>query len=212
MSVQSFYGRYDRLYDAIATLPGVESWRERAVDALDLEPGETVVELGCGTGANLRLLRERVGPDGRVVGVDLTRPLLARARGRTSPWPNVHLVQGDATTPPLAAGAADAVLGTFVLGMFADPAAVVDGWCDLVGREGRVALLEATRSDRLAAVPLNAAFDLFVRAGAPSGGADLPLDGRVRAGHRALAVRARDRRHESFGLGFLDLLSGTVER
>lgn len=216
-SVRSFYGRFAGLYDALATFPGVARWRERAIDALALQPGETVVELGCGTGANLPLLRERVGSAGHVVGVDITRPLLARARRRTREWPNVHLVQGDATAPPLAGGAdegPDAVLGTFVLGMFTDPASAVDGWCDLVGPGGRVALLEATRSDRLAAVPLNATFDLFVRAGAPSGEGDTgrTLGGRVRAGHRALVARTERRRHESFGLGFLDLLAGTVTR
>lgn len=216
-TVQSFYGRYARLYDAIATFPGVGRWRGRAVDALALEPGDAVVELGCGTGANLPLLRERVGSEGRVVGLDVTRPLLVRARRRVEEWSNVEVLQGDATDPPLADGSderPDAVLGTFVLGMFADPAAVVDGWCDLVGPGGRVALLEATRSDRLAAVPLTAAFDLFVRAGAPSGGsgAERALRDRVRAGHQVLASRARQRRHESFGLGFLDLLAGTVER
>jgi len=209
VSVQSFYGRHVRLYDAVATLPGVGRWRRRAVDALALAPGDTVVDLGCGTGATLRHLRERVGPDGRVVGVDLTRPLLARARARHDAA-NVHLVRGDATRLPVAE--ADAVLGTFVLGLFDDPAAAVERWCDTLGPGGRVAILEATRSDRLAGAPLNPAFDLFVRAGAPSGasGASHELAGRVRDAHRTLAARTVDRHHESFALGFLDLLAGTV--
>lgn len=211
MTVTEFYGRHVRLYDALATLPGVGRWRERAADALELAPGDTVVEMGCGTGANLPYLRDRVGRDGRVVGVDLTRPLLERARERTARWSNVHLARGDATRPPVEA--ADAVLGTFVVGMFADPATAVGRWCDLVRPGGRVAVLEATRSPRLVALPLNLAFDWFVRAGAPSGGhgASDALDERVRAAGDVLAARTVERRHEPFAAGFVDLVSGTVE-
>ncbi|MFB6171613.1 MAG: class I SAM-dependent methyltransferase [Haloarculaceae archaeon] len=210
MSVAAFYGRYARLYDALATLPGVDRWRDRAAAALDLAPGDTVVEMGCGTGANLPHLRERVGSAGRVVGVDLARPLLARARRRTARWSNVHLLAGDATRPPVAR--ADAVLGTFVVGMLADPAAAVERWCDLVGPGGRVAVLEATRSCRLPGWPLNLAFDWFVRAGAPGGGAgaSAALDERVRTAHAALAARTVARRHAQFAAGFVDLVSGTV--
>jgi len=82
VATQSFYGRWARVYDWVATAPGVESWRTRAVGALDLDPGDTVVEMGCGTGANVPHLREAVGPEGRVVGVDLTRGMLRRARER----------------------------------------------------------------------------------------------------------------------------------
>ena len=81
-ATQSFYGRWARAYDLLATAPGVDSWRDRAADALALEPGDTVVEMGCGTGANFSHLRERVGAEGRVVGVDLTRGMLRRARER----------------------------------------------------------------------------------------------------------------------------------
>jgi ubiquinone/menaquinone biosynthesis C-methylase UbiE len=216
MSVPEFYGRYARLYDAIADLPGVRRWRRAAADALALDRGDTVVEMGCGTGANLPYLRERVGPSGRVLGVDLTRPLLERAGD------DDHLVVGDATRPPI--GRADAVLGTFVTGMFADPGRVVDGWCDLVRPGGRVALLDAAPSRHPVGRALNPAFRAFARGTAPAdsvaaalraalGGtdADAALDRRVRAGRAALTARTRDRRFESHALGFVGLLSGRVE-
>ena len=135
-ATQRFYGRWARLYDLVATAPGVDSWRERTVDALDLEPGDTVVEMGCGTGANFPHLREAVGPEGRVVGVDLTRGMLRRASERVDRegWDNVELVQADATRPPVA-GPVDAVLATFVVGMFADPRPAVDGWVDVLAQE-----------------------------------------------------------------------------
>lgn len=213
---QSFYGRWARLYDRIAEAPGVVTWRDRAADALDLAPGDTVVEMGCGTGANLPHLRERVGADGRVVGVDFTAGMLDRARERVerAGWANVHLVRGDATRPPVA-GPVDAVLESFVVGMFDDPERVVEGWLDLLEPGGRIALLDAAPSDRLAAVPLDAAFRAFVVLSTPPTlqfrYASPPwraLADRIRAARRPVADRTVDRRHDEFGLGFVRLTSG----
>lgn len=217
MSVPDFYGRHADLYDRIATLPGMGRWRRGAADALELSPGDTVVEFGCGTGANLPYLRERVGGSGRVVGVDLTRPLLHRAVERE---PDAGIVLGDATRAPVAR--ADAVLGTFVCGMLADPAAVVADWCSLVRPGGRVALMDATTSAHPVGRLCNPAFRAFARGTAPAespldaAGAALRgegaavLDERVRAARAALVARTGSRRFERFGLGFVGLLSGRV--
>jgi SAM-dependent methyltransferase len=175
--------------------------------------------MGCGSGANLPFLRERVGRAGRVVGVDVTRPLLERVRARTSEYDNVAVVHGDATRPPLES--ADAVLATFVCGLLEDPAGAVDGWCDLVGRGGRVALLDATATDAPLGRPLNPLFRAFVAAGSPGAGPtdvlrapfgrfDASLTRRVAASRDALADRTVRRRYETFGLGFVGLLSGRV--
>jgi phosphatidylethanolamine/phosphatidyl-N-methylethanolamine N-methyltransferase len=214
---QAFYGRWARLYDAIATFPGVGSWRERAVRSLWLSPGDTVVEMGCGTGANLPYLRAAVGAPGTVVGVDFTRGMLDRARRRieTKEWTNVHLVRGDATAPPT--GTADAVLASFVVGMFETPETVVEDWLSLVRSGGRVTLLDAARSTRPSAKPLDAAFRLFVAASAPPTTqlryANPPwesLDERVAAARRPLAASATEYATEEFALGFVRLASGRV--
>lgn len=212
VATQSFYGRWARIYDWVATAPGVESWRARAVDALDLDPGDTVVEMGCGTGANFPHLREAVGPEGRVVGVDLTRGMLRRARERVDRegWTNVDLVQADATRPPVA-GPVDAVLATFVVGMFADPRPAVDGWLDLLAPGGRVALLNAGRSDRTVARPLNVAFRGFVRAAAPGKRGVSPtrsLERRVTTARDQVRTYSTDTGFEQFGLGYLGLQWG----
>jgi ubiquinone/menaquinone biosynthesis C-methylase UbiE len=217
-AVADFYGRWAGLYDRIATAPGVARWRRAAARRV-AEPGDTVVEMGCGSGANLPFLRERVGPGGRVVGVDVTRPLLERARERVAPHGNVSVLRGDATRPPV--DSADAVLATFVCGLFEDPALVVDGWCDLVGAGGRVALLDATATDDPRGRPLNPLFRAFVAAGSPATGAvdvlrapfgraGSSLARRVAASRAALTDRAGERRYETFALGFVGLLSGRV--
>jgi ubiquinone/menaquinone biosynthesis C-methylase UbiE len=55
-------------YDAL-TAAG-DAYRRRAVEALALRPGEAVLDVGCGTGLNLPALCARVGPRGRVIGID----------------------------------------------------------------------------------------------------------------------------------------------
>ena len=222
MSAQEFYTRWAELYDAIARYtPGVAGFRARTADALALELGDTVVEMGCGTGANLGYLRERVGPEGAVVGVDFSPGVLDRAAEHVARngWDNVHLVRGDATQAPI--DGADAVLATFVVGMFADPGEVVDRWCDLLGPGGRIALLNASRSRRPYGPLVNLPFRGFVRVSTPGKrergrgrGRNMPahelLDRRIEVGHAAVERRCERTVHEDRALGLLRLVAGRV--
>jgi ubiquinone/menaquinone biosynthesis C-methylase UbiE len=208
---QSFYGRWARAYDwFVRMLPGIDGLRSAATDALSLSPGDTAVDLGCGTGANLRHLRDRVGPTGTVVGVDLTAGMLARAESRVerAGWQNVHLVRGDAGRPPVAD--VDGILGSFVVGLLSDPEAAVQRWLDCLVDGGRVAVLEAGRSDHRVGSLLNPAFDVFVDAGSPSGGRDQPgteLDARIEATRTTLAEHATLTRDERRTAGFVHLVA-----
>lgn len=214
-AARSLYGRWVGLYDRLATAPGVRAWRARTVDALALSPGETVVEMGVGTGANLQLLRERVGPRGRVIGVDVTRGVLDRAAGHVgeADWSNVHLVRGDATRSAVA-GQADAVLATFVVGMLEEPGEAVADWLDLLRPGGRLALLNAAPSPRRSLAPLNLAFRGFVRLASPGGAGSRPaadvLEDRVVAATDALAAGATDHERELLAGGFVRLRWGRV--
>lgn len=105
-------GLYDRLapaYDATAwtfRLVGARRLQQRGIDLLDLHPGDTVVDLGCGTGVNLPILAGAVGERGRVVGVDLSPGMLKKARHRVQRHrlPQVHLVRTDVRAFQLPAG------------------------------------------------------------------------------------------------------------
>jgi ubiquinone/menaquinone biosynthesis C-methylase UbiE len=213
-ATQAFYGRWARVYDWLATAPGVRSWRARTADTLELEPGDTVVEMGCGTCANFSHLRERVGPEGRVVGVDLTGEMLRRASERVerAGWDNVHLVHADATRPPVE-GPVDAVLATFVVGMFPDTRPAVRSWVDALAPGGRIALLNAGRSDHRFARVLNFPFRLFVRTAAPGDGSISPtrsLERRVATARDEMASQCSTSDFESFAGGFLGLAWGEV--
>lgn len=70
-----------------------------AVERLDLDAGDAVLEVGCGPGTNLERLRERVGERGRVVAVDYSPEMCRRARERYADrgWDNVGVVRADAS-------------------------------------------------------------------------------------------------------------------
>ncbi|MEC9330772.1 MAG: methyltransferase domain-containing protein, partial [Pseudomonadota bacterium] len=69
--------------------PMLAPFGEKAIEALDLMPGERVIEIGCGNGTTTLALAERVGAEGEVLAVDLSRPMLnmAMERGKTSGHP-----------------------------------------------------------------------------------------------------------------------------
>lgn len=110
-------GRYDftaNLYYLIGVR--INAYRRKAVQALELRSGSTVLELGCGTGLNFPLLQEAVGEAGKIIGVDLTPAMLAQAKERVERhgWKNVQLIQADASQFELPQGV-DGILSTFAL-------------------------------------------------------------------------------------------------
>src|SRR5215469_1256030 len=87
------YRKKAKHYDVTSLLylvPGYPTWaqRRRAVQALGLRSGDSVVDIACGTGVNVPLIEEVIGPEGRIVGVDLTDAMLAQAQDRikTNGW------------------------------------------------------------------------------------------------------------------------------
>ena len=100
--------RYDRLAPLTLRL------RRRAVERLRLGAGQTVIDVACGTGLTFALIEDQIGPDGQLVGIDLSPEMLSQARERVAAngWRNVTLVESaieDAGIP----GVADAAV--FVL-------------------------------------------------------------------------------------------------
>ncbi len=95
--------RYDRVARFYSTLEPLylifPPARRRAVAALGLKPGDTVLEMGAGTGRNFPYLLDAVGPDGTVIGVDASPGMLAEARRliERNGWSNVELLHQDAT-------------------------------------------------------------------------------------------------------------------
>jgi len=135
------YDITSRLYPA----PGYpqRTQRLRAVRALGLRAGDSVIDIACGTGLNFPLIEDVIGPDGRIVGVDLTDAMLAQARDRvrTNGWSNVSLVQADAAEyvfPP----EVDAILSTYALSQVPECAEVIARGAAALSGGGRWVVLD----------------------------------------------------------------------
>ena len=141
------YDLTSRLYPA----PGYPQRAQRlqAVRALGLRPGDTVVDMACGTGLNFRLLEKVVGPRGRIVGVDLTDAMLARAQDRieTNGWSNVSLVQADAAGFDFPPGV-DAIVSTYAMTQVPECAEVIAHGARALSGGGRWVVLDLKVPDR----------------------------------------------------------------
>lgn len=106
---------------AAGTAVGID-YKRRLFDALDLHPGQTIVDIGCGPGTDLARLAEAVTSAGSVIGVDYDPAMLAEARRRLTGQPSVDVRFGDAHELPLDDACADRARIDRVLQHLADPA------------------------------------------------------------------------------------------
>src|SRR5215471_9533999 len=122
--------------------------RRRAVQALGLRPGDSVVDIACGTGLNFPLIEEVIGPAGRIVGVDLTDAMLARAQDRieTNGWSNIGLVLADAAAFDFPSEV-DAILSTYALSQVPECAKVIAHGAAALSAGGRWAVLDLKMPD-----------------------------------------------------------------
>src|SRR3954464_8776403 len=138
------YRKSARHYDLTSRLYYPQrAHRRRAVQALRLRPGDSVVEIACGTGLNFPLIEQEIGPDGRIFGVDLTSAMLAQAQHRieTNGWRNVSLVQADAAEFEFPAGV-DAILATYAHALLPEPRRVIARGADALSAGGRWVVLD----------------------------------------------------------------------
>ena len=122
VSLLQYHRRANR-YD-LELLP-FEPFRAAAIAQLDLHRGDTVLDVGCGTGLSFASLEQRIGPRGHIVGVDPSPDMLARAGSRITEqhWDNIELVRAGAADAPLPERA-DAALFHFTHDVLRDPASL----------------------------------------------------------------------------------------
>jgi SAM-dependent methyltransferase len=92
-----------------------------AIARAAIRPGERVVDIGCGCGATTVELAGLAGHGGKVLGIDVSKPMLARAAARLPSGPGVELVLDDATTHAFSRGGYDVLFSRFGVMFFAEP-------------------------------------------------------------------------------------------
>ncbi|MEW5937166.1 MAG: methyltransferase domain-containing protein [Candidatus Thermoplasmatota archaeon] len=137
------YDRWSRCYDAIDTCPlfgGTvqKRWKREAINALGIERGERVLDMGTGTGLIVPWILEK-GAGLRVVGIDLSRRMLLRAHARAMA---AEMVQGDLEQMPFKDGAFDKIIATFTLTTVPDPVQCLRETARVLRKGGKVAVLD----------------------------------------------------------------------
>ncbi|MEE8347547.1 MAG: methyltransferase domain-containing protein [Dehalococcoidia bacterium] len=153
MKTQKHYDRISRFYEL--PVVGGEIFyakpRRRAVRELRLSNGSVVLDIACGTGLNFPLLRQAVGPEGRIIGLDYSEGMLQRAARKidANDWTNVSLIHDDARNlsqellqPYLDERQLDAVICTLGLTVVPEWESVLDQSISLLGDGGRYVIMD----------------------------------------------------------------------
>jgi ubiquinone/menaquinone biosynthesis C-methylase UbiE len=127
--------------------PGMSDERRIARLLLGLSPGDGVLDVACGTGNFSRDFARSVGPDGLVVGIDVSQTMLRRAVADTREMglEQVAYVRGDAQELPFLDQSFDAVCCFAAFHLFPDPMAALDRMTEVLTPGGRLALFTSVR-------------------------------------------------------------------
>jgi ubiquinone/menaquinone biosynthesis C-methylase UbiE len=167
--IQEIYRKRAATYDLeLRFLRFVGFWESRyrkaAVEALKLRTGDTVFDLGCGTGRNFPYIRETIGGNGRLTGVDLTKEMLERAKSRVirHGWQNVDLVEEDVSKFSSSAGA-NGIISTFVLSTLPEPEGVIERAAQLLAPGGRFVILDVKEPAQWPLWFFKQSFSVFIK-------------------------------------------------
>ena len=160
--VRGMFDRIAGVYDLMNSAMTVglhHRWRERAADRAELEPGDSALDVCCGTGDFALELAQRVGPTGSVTGSDFSEQMLEIARTKAAErGADVRFEWGDALELPYADASFEAVTVGFGVRNLAD---LDDGIAELarvLKPGGRLVILEITNPTR---PPLSTFFALW---------------------------------------------------
>jgi SAM-dependent methyltransferase len=130
------------------------------IDRARIKAGERILDVGCGSGSTSFAFAKAVGSTGHVTGVDISAPMLARARANTPSGAPVEFVLADATIHAFAPDSFDLLASRFGVMFFADPVLSFSNMHRAMGRTGRLAFAcwRQPRENPFFMVPLQAVY------------------------------------------------------
>jgi demethylmenaquinone methyltransferase/2-methoxy-6-polyprenyl-1,4-benzoquinol methylase len=146
---KSFYNKIARVYDVLAE-HSEQPMREAGLKLLAAAPGETILEVGFGTGHCLVELAHAVGPAGKILGVDISENMLAQSRSLLEAEhlaERVELHCGDAQHLPYATETIDGIFTSFTLELFDTPElpTVLAEWRRVLKPGGRLVVVAISK-------------------------------------------------------------------
>jgi ubiquinone/menaquinone biosynthesis C-methylase UbiE len=121
---KAYYNKIAKYYDLLAE-HDEQPMREHGLRMLAAQPGERILEIGCGTGHSLVEIAQSVGPDGNASGIDISEAMLERTRNEIQQHDlteRTELVCGDAESLPFSDKSFDGIFTSFTLELFDTPA------------------------------------------------------------------------------------------
>jgi demethylmenaquinone methyltransferase/2-methoxy-6-polyprenyl-1,4-benzoquinol methylase len=145
------YDRISRYYDYLAG-PFERKYAEMALEHLSIGKGETVLEIGFGTGHCLKRIVEYVGPEGKTYGIDISAGMMEMAKKRLEKADLEHRVKlfcGDAASLPFDDSTFNAVFMSFTLELFDTPEIpkVLEQIKRVLKPEGRLAVVSISKEN-----------------------------------------------------------------
>ncbi|MEO0882792.1 MAG: class I SAM-dependent methyltransferase [Pseudomonadota bacterium] len=130
-----------------------------ALAKLVAQPGDRIVDVGCGAAQTCVQIGEAIGPSGKVIGIDRSPILVEFARKRVEELEQVEIAEGDATTFAFESGTYDALFSRFGVMAFAEPVAAFSNLRGALKSDGRFAFVcwRAYQDNELDYLPFNAA-------------------------------------------------------
>ena len=147
-----FYNKIAAVYDLLSESTE-QPVREVGLKMLALVPGESVLEIGCGTGHSLVTLAKAVGPNGKAVGIDLSENMVAKSRElaeQEGVADRVELHCGDAEHLPFTPASFDAIFTSFTLELFDTPELpkVLTEWKRVLRPGGRLVVVAVSKEGK----------------------------------------------------------------
>ena len=204
-AIEHTYQNWAKVYEwltPIYLLGNEKRLRREMIASLHLQLGQTVLDVACGTGRNFPLILEEIGSTGKLVGVDYTSDMLARAKERVEHerWKNVELIQADAARIELGR-MFDAALSTLAISVIPDYRSALDRMLAHVKPGGYLAIGDAKRSSRWYSRPFNWVADLL-----GNGAAGMMS----RRSWESLQEILNDYRYDEWFMGFFYVAAGRV--
>lgn len=149
---KAFYNKIAKVYDLLAE-HSEQPMREIGLQILAAQPGETILEVGFGTGHCLVELARAVGPSGRVLGIDLSENMLEETRALVKKEQlddSIELHCGDAASLPFDSESIDGIFTSFTLELFDTPELpeVLAEWWRVLRPGGRLAVVAISKEGK----------------------------------------------------------------